>query len=102
MAAGSNNVPDVTAQVMTVDEVAELLRVNRSTLYRLLKTGQIPGFRVGSDWRFNSKAIEEWRRAQEFKPALTRKPGRAADQPVPPSKLGHFAFKRPQARFDPK
>lgn len=48
------------AKVITVGELAEYLRVHRSTVYRLLKKGQLPGFRIGSDWRFNVEAIDLW------------------------------------------
>ena len=41
------------AKVITIGELSEYLRVHRSTLYRLLKNGQLPGFKIGSDWRFN-------------------------------------------------
>jgi len=51
----------VSAKVMTVNELSEYLRVHRSTIYRLLKKGQIPGFKIGSDWRFNVEAIDSWR-----------------------------------------
>ena len=46
------------AKVITVGELSEYLRVHRSTLYRLLKKGQLPGFKIGSDWRFNLETIE--------------------------------------------
>jgi excisionase family DNA binding protein len=49
------------ARVLTVGELAEYLRVHRSTLYRLLKKQQLPGLKIGSDWRFNVEAIEQWR-----------------------------------------
>ncbi len=51
-------------KVMTVNELAEYLRVHRSTIYRLLKKGQLPGFKIGSDWRFNVEVIDEWRLRQ--------------------------------------
>ena len=50
--------------VMTVKEVAEYLKVHHSTIYRLVKTGQIPAFRIGSDWRFNREQIEGWATSQ--------------------------------------
>jgi excisionase family DNA binding protein len=60
--------PDKTiSSMMTADEVCELLRIHRTTLYRLLKAGDIPAFRIGSDWRFQREAIEKWRRSQERK-----------------------------------
>jgi excisionase family DNA binding protein len=53
-----------SAKVLTVNELAEYLRVHRSTIYRLLKKGQLPGFKIGSDWRFNVEVIDEWRLKQ--------------------------------------
>jgi len=52
------------AKVLTVGELSEYLRVHRSTIYRLLKKGQLPGFKIGSDWRFNVEAIDQWRMQQ--------------------------------------
>ena len=52
------------AKVITISELSEYLRVHRSTLYRLLKKHQLPGFRIGSDWRFNIEAIDRWRMQQ--------------------------------------
>jgi excisionase family DNA binding protein len=49
------------SQVMTVREVSEYLRVHPTTVYRLLRGGKVPAFRVGSDWRFNVEAIDRWR-----------------------------------------
>jgi excisionase family DNA binding protein len=49
------------AKVITINELSEYLRVHRSTLYRLLKKGDLPGFKIGSDWRFNIEAIDTWR-----------------------------------------
>ena len=38
-------------EFLTVDEVAELLRVSARTVQRLLKEGKLPGVRVGRQWR---------------------------------------------------
>ncbi len=51
-------------KVLTVNELAAYLRVHRSTIYRLLKKGQLPGFKIGSDWRFNVEVIDRWRLSQ--------------------------------------
>jgi excisionase family DNA binding protein len=53
---------------MTVKELAKYLKVHPSTIYRLLKTGQLPAFRIGSDWRFNVEEINRWLREREQKP----------------------------------
>lgn len=51
----------VEGAVLTVNDLALYLRVHRSTVYRLLKKGQLPGFKIGSDWRFNVETIDQWR-----------------------------------------
>ena len=45
--------------MMTLQEVADYLRVTRSTIHRLLKRNQIPGFRIGRHWRFNVEEIDK-------------------------------------------
>ena len=47
--------------VMTLQEVAAYLQCHPSTIYRLLKNGLIPAFKLGSDWRFNREELEAWR-----------------------------------------
>ncbi|MGO9265991.1 MAG: helix-turn-helix domain-containing protein [Candidatus Binataceae bacterium] len=51
--------------VMTLEEVANYLRVHPSTIYRLVKRGKLPAFKVGSDWRFNLESIDHWRSQAE-------------------------------------
>jgi excisionase family DNA binding protein len=51
---------DNTALILTLGDVAQYLRVHPSTIYRLLKKKQLPGFRVGRDWRFSQETIERW------------------------------------------
>ncbi len=47
------------AELMTVQEVANYLRVTEKTIYRLLKRGRIPATKVGRSWRFARAAIDE-------------------------------------------
>lgn len=47
-------------EVLTVKDVSDLLRVHPSTLYRLVREGRIPAFRVGSEWRFRKEGIVRW------------------------------------------
>jgi excisionase family DNA binding protein len=51
-------------RLLTVKELSDYLRVHPSTIYRLLKRGELPGIRLGSDWRFSIEAIEQWRQHQ--------------------------------------
>ncbi len=61
-------------QVLTVREVSEYLRVHPTTLYRLIRSKQIPGFRVGSEWRFDIETIDRWRVGQEQAVVTVRRP----------------------------
>lgn len=47
-------------QVLTVDELAIYLKVSKSTLYKLLSEGKVPGQKVGRHWRFRKAAIDRW------------------------------------------
>jgi len=48
------------AELMTVEEVADYLRVTEKTVYRLLERGGIPATKVGHQWRFNNASIDNW------------------------------------------
>ena len=47
-------------QSLTVREVCELLRIHPTTVYKLVRQGKIPSFRIGSYWRFRTDVIERW------------------------------------------
>jgi excisionase family DNA binding protein len=51
--------------VLTMEDVASLLKVHPMTIYRLLKNHRIPAFKMGSDWRFNRESIERWIKERE-------------------------------------
>jgi excisionase family DNA binding protein len=51
---------DPDREILTTAELAQFLRCNRSTINKLAKRGELPGFRVGSDWRFRAQEILEW------------------------------------------
>ena len=38
---------DIEGEVLTVDEVAAVLRINRNTAYRAVREGTIPSLRIG-------------------------------------------------------
>lgn len=51
-------------KILTIREVAALLRVADKTAYTLAQEGQLPGFKVGGQWRFRRTDIEAWIDAQ--------------------------------------
>jgi len=56
---------EVIEEILDADEVAKLLRVHPRTVMRLASQGQLPGFKVGGQWRFRREAIDEYIRKQE-------------------------------------
>ena len=52
---------DQLPTVLTVDEAAQILRINRKTLYRLVKDGQVPGAKkIGRVIRIRLDSLLEW------------------------------------------
>ena len=47
-------------QLLTLEQVAEYLNVDKFTVYRLLADKELPAFKVGNQWRFKRKMIENW------------------------------------------
>jgi excisionase family DNA binding protein len=45
---------------LTTAEVIDYLHVNLRTVYRLLKAGELPAFRVGRQWRFRRADVDAW------------------------------------------
>ena len=50
-------------QVLTLAEVAAMLRVPKSTVYKLAQNGTVPAFKIGKHWRFLLRDIEAWLRS---------------------------------------
>jgi excisionase family DNA binding protein len=57
-----------TSDLLTTGEVANFLRVNRSTICRLAGRGELPAFKIGSDWRFSRERIEAWLKSRNRTP----------------------------------
>jgi excisionase family DNA binding protein len=54
--------------VFTIDELAEYLKISKSTLYKLAQMGTVPGQKVGKHWRFHKDAIDHWLGKQSAEP----------------------------------
>jgi excisionase family DNA binding protein len=50
----------IDREFLTVKEVSDLLRVHRSTVYKLIKEGKIPGFWIGSEFRIRTDQLVRW------------------------------------------
>ena len=48
------------SDLMTVKEVAEYLKLNYMTVYKLAQKGRIPASKIGGNWRFKKELLDEW------------------------------------------
>lgn len=46
--------------ILTIREVADLLKINEKTVYKLAAASKIPGMKVGGSWRFDRAVITSW------------------------------------------
>ena len=47
-----------SAELLRVDETARLLRLSERTIRRLVATGELPGVRVGRQWRIATSDLD--------------------------------------------
>ncbi len=47
-------------EFMTTKEVAQYLRVDEYTIYRLVSQKKSPAFKIGNQWRFKRSLLEHW------------------------------------------
>ena len=52
------NMPE--RELMTIEEVADYLRVKKRTIYEWLKNGKIPAIKTVGQWRFKKIQIDTW------------------------------------------
>lgn len=48
------------SEYLTPREVMELLYIGKNTLYKLLNSGELKGFRVGKQWRIRKDRLKEY------------------------------------------
>lgn len=52
-------------KLMTLQEVADYLRLSNDTVYRMANTGTISASKVGNQWRFRREDIDAWLEANK-------------------------------------
>lgn len=63
----------ISKEIMTTKEVAEYLHLHPLTVHKYARAGKIPGFKIGTDWRFHKKYIQRWIREKLSAQAQERK-----------------------------
>lgn len=46
--------------IITLQEVAEYLKVDEKTVYHMVQSKKVPAFKVGNQWRFSKNDIMRW------------------------------------------
>ena len=63
-------------ELITIQQVASYLKVDRFTVYRLVTQKRIPAFKVGGQWRFKQEMIDSWlmrnSNMSEYRPPVAR------------------------------
>ena len=47
-------------EILTVEEVADILYIGKNTVYSLLRSGDLRAFRIGKPWRIPRFCLEEY------------------------------------------
>jgi excisionase family DNA binding protein len=47
-------------EIMTLEEVAKYLKLKPQTVYKWAQEDQIPGAKLGKEWRFRKSILDEW------------------------------------------
>lgn len=84
----------MSENILTIREVADLLKINEKTAYKLAAAAKIPGVKVGGSWRFDRTTISTWiRTATDI---AVRSSGAEAEQEQPAEVLSASAHYTPQ------
>ncbi|MDQ7848993.1 MAG: helix-turn-helix domain-containing protein [Armatimonadota bacterium] len=59
---------------MTVEQVAEYLQLNKLTIYRYIRTGELPAVRIGRALRVLRPDVEAFLEAHRVRPAARQEP----------------------------
>ncbi|MBN2753269.1 MAG: helix-turn-helix domain-containing protein [Candidatus Goldbacteria bacterium] len=58
----------MSGEILTIKDLALMLKVKPVTIYKLAGKGRIPGVKIAGSWRFKKSIIDEWMESPERKP----------------------------------
>jgi excisionase family DNA binding protein len=56
---------------LTTEEVLAYLKITPRTIYRLIRSGELPAVRIGRQWRFRRADLDRWLERQRAFSAST-------------------------------
>lgn len=69
----AENSLEPTPDIMTLPETAAYLKIAERTVYLWAQTGRIPGFKLGSAWRFRRSELDEWLESRRVGPVTPQR-----------------------------
>lgn len=63
---------------LTIDELADYLKMGRTKLYQMAQKADIPASKIGNQWRFDREEIDEWMKSQ--RPAAANRNSKGLSQ----------------------
>jgi excisionase family DNA binding protein len=63
---------EIASDILSVPEACRFLSVHRNTLYKLIRAGELPAFRLmtGGHWKFRKSDLSEWLEARRARSGL--------------------------------
>ncbi len=61
-------------EILTLAEVAQLLKVADKTVYTMAQRGEVPAFKVRGQWRFKRDDLDQWIEQQKLSQSDHGKP----------------------------
>jgi excisionase family DNA binding protein len=90
----------INAEVLNLEEAATYLRVPKATVVRMVSRQGLPGRRLGREWRFLKKALDNWLCRPTGKDVLLRQAGALADDPSLPNLLKEIYANRGRSEVE--
>ncbi|MBI5531780.1 MAG: helix-turn-helix domain-containing protein [Deltaproteobacteria bacterium] len=69
-------------EILTVAEVAQLLKVAEKTVYTMAQNAELPCFKVRGQWRFRRQDLYTWMEAQVAGARVSEHPGSKDKAPI--------------------
>ncbi len=69
----------LSGNILTLEEVAEYLRLPEEKIEKQVLQGRIPGRRIEDEWRFLKTAIDDWLRSHDTRTILLSQAGALSD-----------------------
>ena len=46
--------------ILTIEEIAEILKIGRTQAYRIVRSGNLKGYKEGKDWKIPKQALKQY------------------------------------------